>query len=83
MPKRKNTTTDLNPGQRLMRDQQAAQYLGISRSHFRKLVSAGKLPQPINLDGAVAWDRLSLDEAVDDLKDQDINTFDKFYKGPK
>jgi len=46
----------------------------MSRSTFLRLVDEGKLPNPVRLHGIVAWDRHDLDGAIEDLKDQKVNT---------
>jgi predicted DNA-binding transcriptional regulator AlpA len=60
----------LNYAPRAMSAERADAYLDIGSTKFRELVSQGILPQPINLGGCVRWDRVSLDAAFDDLKEQ-------------
>lgn len=46
---------------------QAAQYIGVSPSHFDKLIRARAMPPAKRLGGRVVWDRKQLDEAFDAL----------------
>ena len=62
---------------RLMRAERAAAYLDISTSNFLKLVADGVLPSPVKIRGSVAWDRQDLDNAVENLKDENVNTVDR------
>jgi predicted DNA-binding transcriptional regulator AlpA len=49
---------------------QAAAYIGISSSKFDQLVSDGRMPRPVPIDGRVVWDRIRLDAAFDALPDE-------------
>ena len=62
---------------RLMRAQRAARYLGISESTFRRAVRDGQLPPPVRGPGFIAWDRHDLDAAVENFKDDNVNTVDR------
>ncbi len=54
---------------RALRADRAAAYLGaMSTSKFLALVDAGRLPQPVRIDGMTMWDRLELDAAFETLK---------------
>ena len=54
---------------RLMRSERAAAYLGMSRAAFLRLVDERVFPAGIRIsNGMVGWDRLDLDAAVDDIK---------------
>jgi excisionase family DNA binding protein len=44
----------------LLNAKQAAQLLGIGRSKFYSMHSAGLLPLPVSLGGCVRWDRQEL-----------------------
>ena len=44
---------------------QAAKLLGISRSQYYRMHTAGKVPEPVKLGGAVRWRRLELIEWLD------------------
>lgn len=66
---------------RLLRAERAAAYLGMGRSTFLRLVAEGVLPKPKHIRGVVAWDRLALDACIDDITDDNINTFDRILKG--
>lgn len=59
---------------RALRADRAAAYLSLSTSAFLRLVDDGVMPQPVRIHGIVAWDRLDLDAAFDDLKDRRENT---------
>ncbi|WP_206520511.1 MULTISPECIES: hypothetical protein [unclassified Mesorhizobium] len=44
---------------------EAASYVGVSPTHFDKLVRIGKMPGPVQLLGRKVWDRRALDHALD------------------
>lgn len=47
---------------------QAAQYIGVSPSHFDKMIQIGKMPPAkMRLGRRVVWDRKQLDRAFDEL----------------
>lgn len=52
---------------------EAASYVGVSPTHFDKLVSNGIFPKPFELLGRKVWDVQTLDSAVDALSG--IETF--------
>jgi excisionase family DNA binding protein len=56
---------------RAMRVDQAATYVGMSRSMFLKLVEEGVMPPAVKIRSMATWDRLDLDAAYDDLKNSD------------
>jgi predicted DNA-binding transcriptional regulator AlpA len=56
---------------RAMRAERAAAYLDISKSKFLELVSRGRLPRPVKIDGITSWDRFDLDAAYESMKDQE------------
>lgn len=58
------------PRRGLRRDE-AAQYVAVSPGKFDQLVSDGRMPKPIHVDGCVIWDVRDLDLAFDALKDGD------------
>jgi predicted DNA-binding transcriptional regulator AlpA len=66
---------------RLLRAERAAAYLGMGTSTFLRLVREGVLPKPKHVAGVVAWDRLALDAYVDDVGDENANTFERILKG--
>jgi predicted DNA-binding transcriptional regulator AlpA len=73
-------TTNYPP--RALRVDDAAAYMGYSRSTFLRLVDERIMPAPVKTpDHNIAtWDRLDLDAAFDDLKNgtgQAENSFDK------
>ena len=45
----------------LITAEEAAWLLGISRAHFYKLLSSGRLPAPVNLGRSVRWARAELE----------------------
>lgn len=47
---------------------QAAAYLGVSQSTFRKMVKSGDVPTPIRItEKRLVWDKKQLDEFIDSL----------------
>jgi predicted DNA-binding transcriptional regulator AlpA len=48
----------------------AASYVGLGRTKFLEMVEAGLMPRPVDLDGSPRWDRLDVDRAFEDLKEQ-------------
>lgn len=50
--------------------ERASAYVGLGRTKFLEMVEAGRMPQPLDLDGSPRWDRLDLDRALDDLKER-------------
>ncbi|OFC40482.1 hypothetical protein BAE30_16560 [Acidithiobacillus caldus] len=55
--------------QAAFRDKSAAQYLEISRSTFRALVKAGKIPPPLKpSQGVSLWRREWLDKFLDEVE---------------
>lgn len=54
---------------RLLREGDAAQYVGRSKTSFREQVRASILPAPLTRNGNVRlWDRHALDKYVDSLR---------------
>jgi excisionase family DNA binding protein len=54
------------PRRGLSRDE-AAMYVGVSAGKFDELVSDGRMPGPVRIDGRKVWDIRSLDVAFDAL----------------
>jgi predicted DNA-binding transcriptional regulator AlpA len=54
------------PRRGLSRDE-AAMYIGVSAGKFDELVSDGRMPEPLKIDGRKIWDIRSLDLAFDAL----------------
>ena len=50
-------TAEQAPGPLLLTDCQAAELLGVSRSHFRELVRTGRAPEQVKLGRAARWRR--------------------------
>jgi predicted DNA-binding transcriptional regulator AlpA len=48
----------------------AAAYVGLGRTKFLEMVEAGLMPRPVDLDGSPRWDRIDIDHAFEDLKQQ-------------
>ena len=46
---------------------EAASYVGVSPTHFDKLVRQGAIPGPLELMGRNVWDIRALDRALDTL----------------
>lgn len=47
------------------RPRDAARYIGVSSATFSRLKAAGKLPQPVKLNGCVLYPRVHLDRWVE------------------
>jgi predicted DNA-binding transcriptional regulator AlpA len=64
---------------RLLRADDAAEYCGVSASHWSALVKDGRAPGPVRTDAlgqrVVVWDREKLDLWVDTLGDGGGNGF--------
>ncbi len=58
----------------------AARYLSISTSKFSALVAEGRLPKPKKIDKRSIWDRIQLDQYVDDLPQEHSSPRDEFLK---
>lgn len=43
--------------------EQAAEYIGVGSTKFDQLVSDGRMPKPMRIDGRIIWDRIKLDQA--------------------
>jgi len=54
-----------------LRRPEAAQYVAVSPTKFDELVSDGRMPKPLKLDGCTIWDVRDLDAAFDALKDEE------------
>ena len=73
-----------------LRAEDAASYLGMSRSKFLELVANGRLPKPKIVDGMAIWDRHKLDLAFDEFPERGDsdnvvgrrNSFDEVLRGP-
>ncbi|WP_458757844.1 helix-turn-helix transcriptional regulator [Afipia sp. TerB] len=68
---------------------QAAEYIGVSPSHFDKLIRDHVMPPQKRLGGRVVWDRKQLDEALDALDAEsawsddtaaDANSWDQSFR---
>jgi predicted DNA-binding transcriptional regulator AlpA len=46
---------------------EAAIFIGVTLATFGQMVSDGRLPKPIELDGQFVWDLVQLDRAFDRL----------------
>ncbi len=62
--------------------EEAADYFGVSASHFDNLRKGGTIPEPRELGGRMVWDRLELDAAFDRIPHRgestnEGNPFDK------
>jgi predicted DNA-binding transcriptional regulator AlpA len=77
---------DLAYPPRAMRAERAAAYLDISTATFFRLVEDGALPKPTKKNGVVSWDRLDLDAAYENWKDENgshENTMHKLLRGSR
>jgi predicted DNA-binding transcriptional regulator AlpA len=52
-----------------LRREAAARFIGVSPSKFDQLVTDGRMPKPIRIDGRRVWDLRQLDVAFDALSD--------------
>jgi predicted DNA-binding transcriptional regulator AlpA len=62
---------------RAMRAERAAAYLDISTATFLRMVEGGDLPKGTRKNGIVSWDRLDLDAAYENWKDDTGNKLAK------
>ena len=61
-----------------LRRNEACAYVGFSATKFDQLVTDGRMPKPLRVDGCVIWDVRDLDVAFDALKDsEDRNPWDR------
>lgn len=66
---------------RLLSSPQAAQYLGISETKLREMVTSGRITET-RIDGCVRFDVRRLDRFIDLISpDDDANPLDKFFGG--
>jgi predicted DNA-binding transcriptional regulator AlpA len=61
----------------LLRDRDASEMLGISRSHFRHQVAQGVFPLPIKLGANSRWRRDEILKALENLEAQPIKTINE------
>jgi predicted DNA-binding transcriptional regulator AlpA len=57
-----------------LRREAAAGWIGVSPSKFDELVGDGRMPKPKRIDGCVIWDRYRLDQAFEDLPEEQPKT---------
>jgi predicted DNA-binding transcriptional regulator AlpA len=62
---------DSGPWPRGLRRPDAARYLGVGLTKFDEMVADGRMPKPKTIDSCVVWDRIRLDDAFENLPDQD------------
>lgn len=60
--------TEIEP--RLLRQPDAARYVGMSESKFCELVKRDVFPQGVQIDSIRLWDRVKLDRRIDRLFDE-------------
>ena len=69
----------INP--RGLRADDAASYLGMSKTKFLELVDKGTIPRAFTIDSIKIWDRFDLDAVIDAAKEVEApsknNSFDK------
>lgn len=63
----RSTALPANCPPRLLRRDAAAEYVSVSPNKFDDLVKQGVMPAPKKMGGRVAWDRIMLDRAVDEM----------------
>jgi hypothetical protein len=51
----------------------ASAYAGFGPTKYLEMVEAGLMPKPVDIDGSKRWDRLDIDRAFEDLKEQRHN----------
>jgi predicted DNA-binding transcriptional regulator AlpA len=49
---------------------EAAMYIGISPGKFDEMVADGRMPRPVKIDSRKVWDVRSLDQAFDELPEE-------------
>jgi predicted DNA-binding transcriptional regulator AlpA len=49
----------------------SAQYVGVSASKFDEMVRDGRMPPPKRINSRTVWDRLRLDQAFENLPEND------------
>lgn len=73
------------PIRRGLTEAEAAIYVGIGSTHFRKMVLSGKMPRARLLEGAKSWDVIELDAAYSSLPreggEPKPNSWDDFVGG--
>ena len=63
-----------------LRADDAAAYMGMSKTKFLELVSKGTIPRAFQIDSIKVWDRFDLDAVIDAAKEDtpsENNSFDK------
>ena len=50
-----------------LRHDEAATFVGVTQPTFDQMVSDGRLPRPVELEGELVWDGMQLDRALDRL----------------
>ena len=66
MNRRPPARATTQPRRGLDRDE-AAIYVGVTLATFDQMVTDGRLPEPVDLDGELVWDLVQLDRAMDRL----------------
>lgn len=65
---------------RMMRLTRVAAYLDVSPSTFLRMVEEGTMPKPVIHSGVRMWDRIDIDSAIEDMKEEPTNTYDKVMR---
>lgn len=76
---RKLRSTVKLPKRRGLSCEQTADYIGVSETKFKTMISDGRMPKPKRIDGRRVWDRRAIDQAFGKLTGGDqteINPFD-------
>ena len=60
---------------------EAAEYVGVSKNTFLKLVNEGQMPKPIKIGSRTIFDRFDIDEAFDELHPSAETEIAKWRKG--
>lgn len=66
----RSAVRDMGPWPRGLRRADAARYIGVGLTKFDQMVADGRMPKPKLVDDCVIWDRVSLDDAFENLPAQ-------------
>lgn len=69
-PEMHSAVRDSGPWPRGLRRPDAARYVGVGLTKFDQMVADGRMPKPKMVDDCVIWDRISLDDAFENLPAQ-------------
>lgn len=73
--------TFVYPPRGVSRDE-ASRYIGAGKTKLDEMVADGRMPRPKRVDGQVIWDRLRIEAAFTDLRDDKlVNPLDRMFGG--